>query len=412
MIDANTSLMRDPTASPLVGFLDGRTQGLRVLYLTMNRNLASTTVPTEGWFRLLPALGLKPVLVSRERGDFDAWARDQGIPTYQNPLPFPDKRRPWQFLKALWQLRSIARRHRIELIHCNEHDVYPIGQYLARTLGVPVVVSVHFTMARGYCNWAFSGRRVPSRMFFVSQRNSEYCHAGLDGIVPQSRCRVLHNGLNLSKYQPDANLRCDFRESHGLKDCLLLGVACALRERKQVEHLFDAVKDLSSERIRVVLAGGPVPGEEDGYADRLIELGRRLLGQRFVYLGHLDDLREMMNALDLFVNTSREESFGISVLEAMACGCPVVGYDSKAVDEVVLPHGGEITPQDDIECLKAAINRWIADPTKLAVARTNARRQAERFDIKYLSQRLWREYEEVLAETRREPAASAATATI
>ena len=144
----------------------------------------------------------------------------------------------------------------------------------------------------------------------------------------------------------------------------------------------------------------------------MIELGRRLLGQRFIYLGHLDDLRGMMNALDLFVNTSREESFGISVLEAMACGCPVVGYDSKAVDEVVLPHGGEITPQDDIESLKTAVNRWIADPTKLAVARTSARRQAERFDIKYISQQLWREYEEVLAETRREPAALATAATV
>ena len=241
---------------------------MNVMYLTMNPNRQSTTVPTEGWFRLLPERGLRPVLVSRECGDFDAWTKSQGIPAYQNPLPFPDKRRPWRFFRALWHLRSIARRHQIELLHCNEHDVYPIGQYLARTLGVPVVVSVHFTMARGYCDWAFSGRRVPARMFFVSQRNLEYCHSGLDGIVPQSSWRVLHNGLDLSKYQPDANLGRDFRESRGLNDCLLLGVACALRERKQVEHLFDAVKELSSERIRVVLAGGPVPGEADGYAER------------------------------------------------------------------------------------------------------------------------------------------------
>ena len=51
---------------------------MRVLYLTMNPNRMSTTVPTEGWFRLLADRGLSPVLVSRERGEFDAWARERG----------------------------------------------------------------------------------------------------------------------------------------------------------------------------------------------------------------------------------------------------------------------------------------------------------------------------------------------
>src|SRR5712671_2513203 len=112
----------------------------------MNPNRESTTVPTEGWFRLLRERGLEPILVSNTSGAFQAWAKEQGIPCYQVPLPFPTRRRPWRFLFSLASLWQIAMRHRVELVHCNEHDIYPIGQYLARLLRVPVVISVHFTL--------------------------------------------------------------------------------------------------------------------------------------------------------------------------------------------------------------------------------------------------------------------------
>src|SRR5688500_12753455 len=100
---------------------------MKVLYLTMNPNRQSTTVPTEGWFRLLRGQGLQPVLVSNEIGAFHEWAQGQGIPAYHVELPRPDKWRPWKFLVSLWKLRSIAKRHNVQLIHCNEQDIYPNG---------------------------------------------------------------------------------------------------------------------------------------------------------------------------------------------------------------------------------------------------------------------------------------------
>src|SRR5260370_29168129 len=105
---------------------------MRVLYLTINPNRASTTVPTEGWFRVLQQRGLSPVLVSHEVGAFHAWALGQGIPAYQVPLHFPSKLRPWGFLRSLWRLRTLVQRHGVQIIHCNEHYAYPIGQYLGR----------------------------------------------------------------------------------------------------------------------------------------------------------------------------------------------------------------------------------------------------------------------------------------
>lgn len=382
---------------------------MNVLYLTMNPNRQSTTVPTEGWFRFLPERGLRPVLVSRELGAFHTWAVEQGVPAYQDALPFPSKRNPLPFFRSLWHLRKIVRRHRIELIHCNEQDVYPVGQYLGRLCKLPVVVSVHFTMGREYCTWAFDGKKAPQRMYFVSQRNLEACHDGLHGVVPEERWKILHNGLDLTSYRPDAELGRQFREQHSLNsNDILIGAGCAFRERKQLEHLFGAAKRIGDDRLKVVIAGFPVKDEEV-YAENLLNTARRQLGDRLRFVGCLSDMRGFSNALDLFVNTSREESFGISVLEGLACGCPIVGYDSKAVDEVVLPDGGEIVEQDNVEALAIAIQRWIRDRDWLKAQRISARRQAERFDLKKLSYQLWDEYRDVRGAWHHKSAKAAPT---
>jgi glycosyltransferase involved in cell wall biosynthesis len=365
---------------------------LRVLYLTMNPNRASTTVPTEGWFRLLPARGLQPVLVSRTDGGFQAWTRARGIPTYDNPLPFPDKRRLGPFLLALWRLRRVVRRHRIQLIHCNEQDVYPIGQYAARLCRVPVVVSVHFTMDRGFAEWAFGGRRQPARIFFVSRGNLEACRPAVDGVIDAARRRVMYNGLDLERFAPDPDRRERFRRAHRMEDAVVVGVACALRPRKQLEHLVEAAARHDDARVRVVIAGGPVPGDE-AYAERLLRDARDRLRDRLIVLGHLDELRDFYNGLDVFVNTSQEEACSISVMESLACGTPVLGYASKSVDDQILPEGGEIVAQDDVGQLARRLAAWTADGPALAARRAGARARAEAmFDIRGLSDQLWDEY--------------------
>ncbi len=369
-----------------------------VLYLTMNANRASTTLPTEGWIRQLRPKGLRPVLVSHRTGDFHSWALAEKVPAYHVPLPFPSKVRPWAFLRSLWQLRGIVRKHDIQLIHCNEHDIYPIGQYLGRLCRLPVVVSVHFSMTPEFCRWAFGGRRRPRRIIFTSRGNLETCRQAITGVVDEKDWRLLPNGLDLDHYRPDQSERETFRRHHGLSSDLLIGAACALRPRKQLEHLFAAAARLAVPNLRVVLAGGPVPGDEN-YAQKLLDDARTLLGDRLVCLGHLNELRGMYNALDVYVNTSREEACSLSILEALACGCPVVGYPSKSVDEQVLPGGGEIVPQDDTDALVVALARWLADPQRLAAGRTGARRRAETdYDIRVRSEQLWEEYWQVLRE--------------
>jgi glycosyltransferase involved in cell wall biosynthesis len=371
---------------------------LRVLYLTMNANRGSTTLPLEGWFQQLRPRGLRPVLVSHQAAGFHAWAVEQGVPAYPVPLPPPSKSRPWGFVRSLWRLRRLVRRHGIQLIHCNEQNIYPIGYYLGRLCRVPVVVSIHFSMTREYCQWAFGGRRRPARIFFTSRGNLETCRPAMTGVVDEKYWRLLPNGLDLEHFRPDHSARQAFRANLGVGNVPLIGAACATRPRKQLEHLFEAAARLSRTDLRVVLAGGPVPGDE-AYSRQLLDDARRRLGEQFIYLGHQQELRGLYNGLDLFVNTSQEEACSLSILESLACGCPVVGYPSKSVDEQVLPGGGEIVPQDDVAVLTAALARWLNDPQRLAAGRLGARRRAETdYDTRTRSEQLWQEYRQVLIE--------------
>jgi glycosyltransferase involved in cell wall biosynthesis len=369
---------------------------MRVLYLTMNPNIASTTVPTEGWFRELRSQGLEPVLASSEIGAFHEWAVARGIPAFHVPMPLPSGFSVRSLAVPLWTLWRLVRRFKIQIIHSNEQDLYPVAQYLGRVSSVPVVVSVHFTMDRGFCEWAFGGSRNPTTIFFVSAGSREACRPGIQGVVPETKWRVLPNGLDLDHFVPDAAKRSAFRLQHGLTGPAI-GVACALRPRKQLEHLFEAASQLDVPGLRVVVAGAPVKGDE-AYAADLLRTARGKLGDRLVALGHMNELRGFYNALDVFVNTSQEEACSISVSESLACGCPVVAYPSKSVDGQILPDGGEVVAQDDIHELTTVLRRWLSAPDQLSSRRSGARRTAEAyFDIRKLSRQLWDEYTRILA---------------
>src|SRR5262249_16118483 len=156
----------------------------------------------------------------------------------------PSKLWPWRFLSSLWRLRRLVRRHAIELIHCNEQDIYPIGKYLGRLCSLPVVVSIHCKMGPAYFRWAFGGRQRPERIFFVSRGNQRANSEGMADLVPESDWRLLPNGLDVEHFRPTPNRRAAFRRDHGLGAGPVIGVACALRPGKQIEHLFEAAARL------------------------------------------------------------------------------------------------------------------------------------------------------------------------
>jgi N-acetyl-alpha-D-glucosaminyl L-malate synthase BshA len=122
------------------------------------------------------------------------------------------------------------------------------------------------------------------------------------------------------------------------------------------------------------------------------------LGSDVHFLGEQDQLEPLFFCADLFLLPSEQESFGLTALEAMNCGVPVIGSAVGGMPEVIT-HGetGYLFPVGDIATMAAYAVALLTDPARLELFSTQAKRRAEQnFNADEIIPRYEAFYEEIL----------------
>lgn len=157
---------------------------------------------------------------------------------------------------------------------------------------------------------------------------------------------VCYNEIDKNIFRPTPS---SFREKYNLfGKKIILGVADVWSERKGLRDFIELHKRLN-ESYAVVLVG-------------VSKKQKKMLPKQFVCIEHTDspfELAKIYTAADVFVNPSREETFGMTTVEAISCGTKAVVYKGSASEEIADQYGGVVVPVG-VDNLYGAINGILA----------------------------------------------------
>lgn len=192
------------------------------------------------------------------------------------------------------------------------------------------------------------------------------------------------------------------RARFGLEGPIIFNIA-GLDVRKNQTALiraFGLVREQLPAGTRLVIAGAAHSGHPDRYPPLAPVAAAAGVSEWTVFTGRISDDEKLalLNAADLYVDPSLYEGFGISPLEAMRCGTPVIASDRSSLPEVVGEGGLLVEPTP--EKLAAAITGVLQSPRELAALRRRALVQAGRFSWTQTAQETAAAYADVVSKAR------------
>lgn len=162
--------------------------------------------------------------------------------------------------------------------------------------------------------------------------------------LSKAKIHVIHNGIDVNRYQPTEN---NLREKYNIKNkFIILGVANGFGTRKGLDDFIRLSELLPPEKYQIILVG--VMGKEkDKLNDKIISLERT---------SNQMELICFYSIADVFVNPTYEDNYPTTNLESMACGTPVITYQTGGSPESVDEETGIVVPKGDLDGLLRAID--------------------------------------------------------
>ncbi len=288
-------------------------------------------------------------------------------------------RRHYLFFSLQIVLRLIKEKANYDIVHF--HSIWPFS-FLAfsvcKLLKKPVIVKLTSfgfddpqSLKKNSFLWSIEGNllKYADRVICMSTALKRSCTSAR---IPPSRLSLIPNGVDITTFTPiSSEGKNRLRQSLKLPaDAIIVSFIGRIRLGKGCDLLFDAWDEVVKKHSNTTLlmigpyeTKGSVTKKQKMFDLRLKKIIENSSSKNIIFLGQQHSVADYLKASDIFVFPSRAEGFGTAVVEAMACGLPVIALRIKGVTEDIIEHGkdGIIVEKPDARYLTTEIMHLMDD---------------------------------------------------
>ena len=154
--------------------------------------------------------------------------------------------------------------------------------------------------------------------------------------------KVINNGVDTTIFKKIDKTKLSFRNKYNLNNKkIILGVAAPFTSKKGFNDFIELSKILDENYI-IVLVGLD--------KKQIKKIPNNILGLKRT--SNVEELVDIYNSADIFLNLSVEETYGLTCIEAMSCGTPCLAYNKTALSEIVTKNNGILVDKDEKSIIK------------------------------------------------------------
>ena len=308
---------------------------------------------------------------------------------------------PLSFRRNLFK---VCKQEKPDIIHLHNRFFvnFAAVAFWKKSLGIPLFLTLHNARTVGISRdidfWGqlfddFFGSAVMQRSDRIIANSKWTLEVTVPEGYPRDQTEVIHNGVDTKKFK---KVKTDLKDEFGCE--FLSTTVCRLIPQKGVEHLIKAVKEIDRDFKALIIGRGPELEPMEALAKKLgvekkVEFISRVIPER--------ELIEYYSASDFFILPSLWEPFGIVLIEAMACGNPVIATRVGGIPEVISFDCGMLVEPQSPEQIAGAAKKLIDDKKLRKKLSKKARERSEKvFDFDVVAKRVEQSYKNYLGGAR------------
>ncbi|MDD5259388.1 MAG: glycosyltransferase family 4 protein [bacterium] len=349
----------------------------KILFIEDHREIGGGQMNLLALLKALPRDICQPVLLCPE-GELQREAVVLGLPVRTLAMPVLKNLNLSAYWQAVKEIQDIIFREQVDVVHANSLKSNLVGGVAAKLAHKPLLWHVRVLYRHPVLD--VISFFLADKVLLVSQAVRQRF---LPGLRRSHKMTVIYNGVDVIEYEktPAVDIRKEYSLAPG---ALLVGMAGRLNAGKGFEYFVQAAELVLKVQPEAcfLIVGGDF-GSDGSYRRKIEKLVTgRGLKDKVIFTGFREDIIGIIKSLDVFVLSSESESFGRVLVEAMACGVPVIASRVGGIPEVVGEDSGILVERGNVLAFSQAISMLLSDKNrKVAITAQAAKRVQALFNI-------------------------------